>query len=106
MLGHEFGILKCSYGILEFILIIRYLKLANHMYVYVVMYFFFLLCLGYYADPEMGCQAYHVCLLDPLGGSMYPTSFLCPNGTLFQQQIFNCDWWYDIDSNKYKASKT
>ena len=55
------------------------------------------LCLGYYADPEMGCQAYHVCLLDPLGGSMYPTSFLCPNGTLFQQQIFNCDWWYDID---------
>ena len=55
--------------------------------------FVFLLCLGYYADPEMGCQAYHVCLLDPLGGSMYPTSFLCPNGTLFQQQIFNCDWW-------------
>ena len=49
---------------------------------------------GYYADPEMGCQAYHVCLLDPSGGSMYPTSFLCPNGTLFQQQIFNCDWWY------------
>ena len=48
---------------------------------------------GYYADPEMGCQAYHVCLLDPLSGSMYPTSFLCPNGTLFQQQIFNCDWW-------------
>jgi len=52
---------------------------------------------GYYADPEMGCQAYHVCLLDPLGGSMYPTSFICPNGTLFQQQIFNCDWWYNVD---------
>lgn len=52
---------------------------------------------GYYADPEMGCQGYHVCLLDPLGGSMYPTSFLCPNGTLFQQQIFNCDWWYNVD---------
>lgn len=28
---------------------------------------------------------------------MYPTSFLCPNGTLFQQQIFNCDWWYNVD---------
>lgn len=52
---------------------------------------------GYYADPEMGCQAYHVCLLDPHGGGMYPTSFLCPNGTLFQQQIFNCDWWYNVD---------
>ena len=48
---------------------------------------------GYYADPEMGCQGYHVCLLDPLAGTKYPTSFLCPNGTLFQQQIFNCDWW-------------
>ena len=70
---------------------------TRSMYVYIVMYFFFHLCLGYYADPEMGCQAYHVCLLDPLGGSMYPTSFLCPNGTLFQQQIFNCDWWYEID---------
>ena len=54
----------------------------------------FLFIAGYYADPEMGCQAYHVCLLDPISGSMYPTSFLCPNGTLFQQQIFNCDWWY------------
>lgn len=52
---------------------------------------------GYYADPDMGCQAYHVCLLDPISGSMYPTSFLCPNGTLFQQQIFNCDWWYNVD---------
>ena len=45
----------------------------------------------------MGCQAYHVCLLDPLSGSMYPTSFLCPNGTLFQQQTLNCDWWYNVD---------
>lgn len=45
----------------------------------------------------MGCQGYHVCLLDPLAGTKYPTSFLCPNGTLFQQQIFNCDWWYNVD---------
>lgn len=52
---------------------------------------------GYYADPELQCQAYHVCLLDPNTGSMFPTSFLCPNGTLFQQQIFNCDWWYNVD---------
>ena len=98
MLGHEFGILKCSYGRLEFILTIRYLRLAQvESYVCIHCNVSLFLCLGYYADPEMGCQAYHVCLLDPLGGSMYPTSFLCPNGTLFQQQIFNCDWWYDID---------
>ena len=42
MLGHEFGILKCSHGILEFILIIRYLRFAICMYVYIVIYFFFL----------------------------------------------------------------
>ena len=42
MLGHEFGILECSYGILEFILIIRYLRFAICMYVYIVIYFFFL----------------------------------------------------------------
>ena len=23
-------------------------------------------CLGYYADPEMQCQGYHVCLQDPI----------------------------------------
>ncbi|CAB4059109.1 unnamed protein product [Lepeophtheirus salmonis] len=50
---------------------------------------------GYYADPAMGCQAYHVCLSDPIAGSSYPASFLCPNGTIFQQKIFNCDWWYN-----------
>ena len=60
---------------------------------YLMFITFFLSFAGYYADPDMGCQAYHVCLLDPISGSMYPTSFLCPNGTLFQQQIFNCDWW-------------
>ena len=24
-------------------------------------------------------------------------SFLCPNGTLFQQQYFICDWWFNVD---------
>merc|ERR1712080_130037 len=24
-------------------------------------------------------------------------SFLCPNGTLFQQQYFVCDWWFNVD---------
>ena len=44
MLGHEFGILKCSYGMLKFILIIRYLKLAK-VWSYVckccIVFFFF-----------------------------------------------------------------
>ena len=24
-------------------------------------------------------------------------SFLCPNGTIFSQQYFVCDWWYNHD---------
>lgn len=23
--------------------------------------------------------------------------FLCPNGTLFNQQVFVCDWWFNVD---------
>ncbi|XP_040580809.1 uncharacterized protein [Lepeophtheirus salmonis] len=58
---------------------------------------------GYYADPAMGCQAYHVCLSDPIAGSSYPASFLCPNGTIFQQKIFNCDWWYNVDCSEAES---
>jgi len=53
---------------------------------------------GYYADPEQLCQAYHVCLSDPLDNAqLYPVSFLCPNGTIFNQQSFVCDWWFNVD---------
>ena len=24
-------------------------------------------------------------------------SFLCPNGTIFSQQLLTCDWWYNVD---------
>ena len=24
-------------------------------------------------------------------------SFLCPNGTIFNQEIFTCVWWFDFD---------
>jgi hypothetical protein len=24
------------------------------------------------------------------------TAFLCPNGTMFNQQYFVCDWWYNL----------
>ncbi|XP_071520480.1 uncharacterized protein [Panulirus ornatus] len=49
---------------------------------------------GYYADTsrEAGCQVFHIC---QLGGRM--DSFLCPNGTVFNQQYFVCDWWYNFD---------
>ncbi|KAK8747656.1 hypothetical protein OTU49_016517, partial [Cherax quadricarinatus] len=49
---------------------------------------------GYYADTalEAGCQVFHICQAD--GRS---DSFLCPNGTIFNQQYFVCDWWYNFD---------
>ena len=31
------------------------------------------------------------------------TSFLCPNGTLFNQQFFVCDWWFNVDCSKSVA---
>ncbi|XP_057366631.1 uncharacterized protein LOC130687475 [Daphnia carinata] len=46
---------------------------------------------GYYADVESSCQVYHVCAL----GKRF--SFLCPNGTLFDQRAFVCKWWFDVD---------
>nr|XP_012228897.1 PREDICTED: LOW QUALITY PROTEIN: uncharacterized protein LOC105675957 [Linepithema humile] len=47
---------------------------------------------GYYADPEADCQAFHVC---QRGGRK--DSFLCPNGTLFNQERLVCAWWNTVD---------
>jgi len=51
---------------------------------------------GYYADAEAECQAFHVCTADGLG-SLAKYSFLCPNGTIFNQEYFICDWWFNFD---------
>lgn len=49
---------------------------------------------GYYADLEANCQVFRVCTV----GSTYGfQSFLCPNGTLFNQAVFVCDWWMNVD---------
>ncbi|XP_037788111.1 uncharacterized protein LOC119583605 [Penaeus monodon] len=49
---------------------------------------------GYYADtaPEAGCQVFHICQFDGR-----QDAFLCPNGTIFNQQYFVCDWWFNVD---------
>ena len=26
--------------------------------------------------------------------------YLCPNGTLFNQQYFVCDWWFNVDCSQ------
>merc|ERR1711892_1443037 len=51
---------------------------------------------GYYADLEAECQAFHICAGDGNGG-LTKYSFLCPNGTLFSQPYFVCDWWFNVD---------
>ena len=40
---------------------------------------------GYYADPEADCQLYHVCS-DSGDGKYVKFDFLCPNGTVFNQE--------------------
>merc|ERR1739845_235332 len=54
---------------------------------------------GYYADTEARCQAYHVCAEGGRSGQIKYT-FLCPNGTLFHQAYFICDWWFNVDCSQ------
>ncbi|XP_013778216.1 uncharacterized protein LOC106462801 [Limulus polyphemus] len=47
---------------------------------------------GFYADVESGCQVWHYCQLDSR-----QDSFLCTNGTIFNQETRVCDWWYNVN---------
>ncbi|XP_071053375.1 U-scoloptoxin(01)-Cw1a-like [Onthophagus taurus] len=47
---------------------------------------------GYYADIEAACQAYHVCN----DKKKIVASFLCTNGTLFNEQFQVCDQFYNV----------
>ncbi|CAL1679980.1 unnamed protein product [Lasius platythorax] len=53
---------------------------------------------GYYADPEADCQAFHIC---QNGGRK--DSFLCPNGTLFNQERLVCAWWNTVDCSRAQS---
>ena len=57
---------------------------------------------GYYGDPEADCQAFHICADDGNSG-LLKYSFLCPNGTLFHQQYFVCDWWFNVDCSQVES---
>ncbi|XP_075726293.1 uncharacterized protein LOC142768230 [Rhipicephalus microplus] len=49
--------------------------------------------LGYYADIGNDCKIFHVCNPMVLSDGQLATmqySFVCPNGTLFDQQTFTC----------------
>ncbi|XP_037083346.1 uncharacterized protein LOC119103798 [Pollicipes pollicipes] len=49
---------------------------------------------GMYADTAAQCQVWHYCDQDG-----HKHSFLCPNGTVFSQVTFICDWWFNVDCN-------
>ena len=57
---------------------------------------------GYYSDPELECQAFQICVADSLGG-LNKYSFLCPNGSLFDQQYFICDFWFNVDCSQAES---
>ena len=57
---------------------------------------------GYYADPEAECQAFHICTADGQGG-LAKYSFLCPNGTILNQNYLICDWWFNFDCSTAEA---
>ncbi|KAG8191604.1 hypothetical protein JTE90_018536 [Oedothorax gibbosus] len=46
---------------------------------------------GLYADVDTQCQVYHVC------HEGRKDSFLCGQGTVFNQQILACDYWYSTE---------
>lgn len=49
---------------------------------------------GMFADPETKCQAYHVCY------NRRMDTFMCPTGTLFNQAIMACDFWYNVNCDR------
>lgn len=54
---------------------------------------------GFYADTEARCQVWHYCKTDGL-----LDSFLCPNGTIYNQENRVCEWWFNVnceDNDKF-----
>ncbi|XP_034237478.1 uncharacterized protein LOC117642950, partial [Thrips palmi] len=49
---------------------------------------------GYYADVSTRCQVYHVCSSQAVP---VKNSFMCNNGSIFNQERFVCDWWPNVD---------
>lgn len=56
---------------------------------------------GFYADREAGCQSFHICISSTAdnGAVLASHTFLCPNGTVFDQDGFMCDWWFNVKCN-------
>ena len=42
---------------------------------------------------------FHICITDDKG-ALSAVSFLCPNGTIFNQNYFICDWWFNFECSE------
>ena len=49
---------------------------------------------AFFADPEAECQVFHRCIA--VFGVFFKYSFLCPHGSVFNQEYSTCDWWYRV----------
>ncbi|XP_055343633.1 uncharacterized protein LOC129591830 [Paramacrobiotus metropolitanus] len=47
---------------------------------------------GYYADPETRCQVFRRC-----EANNFMFSYICPNGTVFNQITLVCDWFFNVN---------
>jgi len=45
---------------------------------------------------------FHICTANGQGG-LAKYSFLCPNGTIFNQNYFICDWWFNFDCSEAES---
>ena len=47
---------------------------------------------------QSDCQMFHICVdEDNIKPPLTDYPLLCPNGTIFNQQYFICDWWFNVD---------
>ncbi|XP_055349939.1 U-scoloptoxin(01)-Er1a-like [Paramacrobiotus metropolitanus] len=53
---------------------------------------------GFYADTEAQCQVFHRC---DVNGNQ--TSYLCVNSTVFNQVTLVCDYFFNVDCQKFAS---
>lgn len=65
-----------------------------YCFTYSIFYRDFLINEALVIEIEYTFQVFHIC------DNGRKISFLCPNGTIFQQSQLICDWWFKVDCSK------
>ena len=56
-------------------------------------------------SSESRCQVFHVCATQVRRQHTMLYSFLCPNGTIFNQNTQVCDWWFNVECDSVTSLK-